>query len=599
MVTRKGVLVLCILLLQGWTLLQAQITYPPRIFGDSIHAPFYHGVASGDPLSNAVIIWTRITPAPSDFTPLTVNYQVSSDSLFGSIVASGSVTTDSSYDWTIKKDITGLSPNSIYYYRFDNGLGSYSLRGRTRTAPSGSISDLKFAVFSCSSIFSGYFNSYARVAEKADSLNAAIHLGDYIYDFVDAEEQVRVPVPYPGDPVTLTEWRGRQAYYLLDPDLRAAKASLPWICLWDNHDQDCGGSIQCPFGPGTEAFLEWVPVRVPDTLNPLEIFRTLSYGDLADIIIADVLMFRHIDTLPNGEYNMLGTSQFLWIQQQLQSSTAKWKLVGNQRMIGGWYTTGIAQWVLDMLPNDGAVFDNNSWDGFPGTKALLFDFLRDQFIDNTIILSGDAHVSIAQDLVEDPNNSSLYDSQTGMGSAGVEFLPTSISRGNMDEGGAPIGAFDLINELDRNANPQHQFTDFFNHGYGILHLKHDSTVAQFWYAPILQISGQDSLGATLIVKNGENHWSRTSGYSSLENTLGLDFHVFPNPANEWITLEFAENPLGNVQIEIFDAVGRTHLEQTFAELNAGNLHLLNIQQLPTGLYFIRINHTSSRKFIKQ
>src|SRR5688572_12470667 len=148
--------------------LSAQITYPANMYGDSLHAPFYHGVASGDPLSTGVIVWTRITPAPMDFNPYSVNYQVATDSLFAGIVSAGTVITDSSFDWTVKKDVTGLSPNSVYYFRFDDGLGNYSVTGRTRTAPAGSVNDLQFAVFSCSSVFSGFFNGYGRVADKFD-----------------------------------------------------------------------------------------------------------------------------------------------------------------------------------------------------------------------------------------------------------------------------------------------------------------------------------------------------------------------------------------------------------------------------------------------
>ncbi len=591
-------LVLLLLFLFVGSTLQAQVIFPPRIFGDTLHAPFYHGVASGDPLSNAVIIWTRITPDSADYNPLTVNYQVASDSLFGSIISSGSSITDSSTDWTIKKDITGLAPNTVYYYRFDDGSGNYSTKGRTRTAPTGSVTDLKFAVFSCSSIFSGFFNGYARVADKADSLNAAIHLGDYIYDFVDADEQIRVPTPYPVDPTTLEQWRDRHEYYLLDPDLRAAKAMLPWICLWDNHDQDCGGSYTCSYQGGNEAFIEWMPIRVPDTTDQLVIYRTISYGDLADIIIADALMFRHGDTLANGAYNMLGNTQFTWLTQQLQNSTAKWKIVGQQRMIGGWYTGGIAQWLLDIIPNSGPIFDDGSWDGFPETKAMLFDFVRTNFIDNMILLSGDAHVSIAQDLVEDPFNTSMYDVETGVGSVGVEFLPTSISRGNMDENGAPIGMFNTINSIDKQANPQHQFADLFNHGYGIIHLMPDSSIAQFWYAPILQISAQDSLGATLVVKDGENHWSRNSGFSMIENELGSTYYLFPNPATDMVTLQFNEAPSGSVKIEVIDAFGRIYLTDLLSSFNGGNMHMLNIQGLAKGLYFIRLNNTESKKFIK-
>ena len=577
----------------------AQVTYPPRIYGDSLHAPFYHGVASGDPLTNAVIIWTRISPAPADYSPLTVNYQFATDSLFTSIISTGSIITDSSFDWTIKKDITGLSPNTIYYYRFDDGLGNYSTKGKTRTAPTGNIPELKFAVFSCSSIFSGFFNGYAMVAEKSDSINAAIHLGDYIYDYVDAEEQVRVPLPYPTEPANLEEWRDRHDYYLLDPDLRAAKASLPWIILWDNHDQECGGYSPCYVSPGTKAFLEWTPIRLPDTSNQLKIYRTLSYGSFAYIFIADILMFRENDTLLNGEYNLLGTNQYNWLTQQLQASTAKWKIVGQQRMMGGWYTNGISQWLLDLVPNNGPIFDDRSWDGYPGTKALFFDFLRTNFIDNVIVLSGDQHISVAQDLVEDPNNISLYDPVTGNGSVGVEFLPTSITRGNLDEAGAPIGAAAIFTEFDMLANPQHQFVDLYNHGYGLLHLRPDSTIAQFWYNHKLTFNSFDSLGATLIVKDTENHWSRTSGFSFIDNPEKIDFNIFPNPANDYLTIQFEEIPTNNIIIEVVDALGKSYLHQSIANLNYGNLHLLDIRQIPAGLYLVRLNNWVIKKFIKQ
>jgi len=576
----------------------SQITYPTGMYADTAHAPFYHGVASGDPLPSGVIIWTRITPDSTVFTPLNVNYQIAADSSFTTLIQTGNIITDSAVDWTVKIDVSGLLPNTIYYYRFNNGLGNYSAIGRTRTAPSGSVAELKFAVFSCSSVFSGFFNGYARVADKADSLHAAIHLGDYIYDFVDGDEEVRVPSPYPTVPNTLEGWRNRHEYYLMDPDLRKARAALPWICIWDNHDQDCGGNYACTFTGGNKAYLEWLPVRVPDSTQMLNLYRTINYGNLADIIMADVLMYRHTDTLPNGEYNMMGNSQFNWLEQELTNSTAKWKIVAQQRMIGGWYTNGIPAWVLAMLPNAGAIFDDGSWDGFPASKARLFNFVRTHFIDNMIVLSGDAHVSIAQDLIEDPFNTSMYDAESGTGSVGVEFLPTSISRGNMDESGAPIDLFATINNVDRMANPQHQFADLYNHGYGILHLKNDSTIAQFWYSHILEQDLSDSLGATLVVKDGENHWSRNSGFSSIVETLNSGFSLFPNPANNQITLHFKEAMIDETSIEVIDALGKVYLRIHAPEFTFGNMHQVNIETLPAGLYFVRVGNKFTRKFIK-
>lgn len=578
---------------------KAQVVFPPRIFGDTLHAPFYHGVASGDPLSDAVIIWTRITPDSITSPPIGVNYQVSTDSSFLSIIQAGTILADSSENWTLKKDVVGLLPNQVYYYRFDDGNGHYSQTGRTRTAPTGAVSSLKFAVFSCSSIYSGYFNSYARVAEKSGNLNAAIHVGDYIYDFVDSDEEIRVPTPYPSVPITLDEWRQRQAYYLLDPDLRNARASLPWICLWDNHDQECGGIPACTLNPGIEAFYEWLPIRQPDTTQPMIIYRNFEFGDLAEIFVSDVLMFRQADTLSNGEYNLLGTNQSNWLKQGLLNTSSRWKLIPQQRMVGGWYTNGIPSWILDLVPNDGSVFDLGSWDGYPGTKADMMNFIRSNFINDVIFLSGDAHVSIAQDLVEDPHNTSLYDPVTGAGSAGVEFLPTSITRGNLDEGGAPLGAFSLFNDLDRYANPQHQFTDFFNHGYGLLNIMQDSSIAEFWYCPKLYESGQDSLGATLVVKHNENHWSRNSGYSGVDVNQSPQLLLFPNPTHEFLTMQFLNQGPDSFTIRMVDLYGKVVYNEEVLHLNMGNMHILNVTELADGMYFVELNGKVVSKFIKR
>lgn len=577
-------LCLSALLVALCSLIQAQVTtYPDRTYGDTLHAPFYHGVASGDPLSDRVIIWSRITPASTSETP-TVNWVMATDSLFSNITASGTFQTDSNRDFTIKTDVSGLAPDMVYYYRFDDGSGHYSQTGRTRTAPVGNVSNLRFAVFSCSSIYSGYFNAYARIAEKSATLNAAIHLGDYIYDFVDPDEEIRVPQPYPTEPNNLKTWRGRHEYYLLDPDLRNARASLPWIVIWDNHDMDCNTSTGFCDSTAIRAFLEWIPMRLPNPSDSAVIYRTFSYGNLADIVMTDVLVHRHDDLMPGGEYNILGNTQYLWLKNQLNTSTAKWKIMGNERMTGGWYTHGIAQWVLDIVPNDGNVFDNGSWDGFMETRDSLFDFIAANSIHNFVVLSGDAHVSIAQDLTKDPFDTTQYDPVTGNGSVGIEFLPTSISRGNLDESGAPIGLASTFNTVDLQANPQHRFADLFQHGYGIIDLKQDSLTAEIWYDDKLSITSSESMGAMLVAIDGENRWKR-------EPILGIkpvEYHtirIFPNPGEGVINITGLGDQSSNITARITDVYGHTVRS---VSLSVSETIQLQVYDLAAGLYFLDI-----------
>jgi alkaline phosphatase D len=145
---------------------------------DPAYEPFFHGVASGDPLTDRVIIWTRVTTSN---TSENVAWEMATDTGFTNIVKSGSVTTDASKDYTVKVDVTGLQPDTWYYYRF-TAMNKKSLIGRTRTAPVGSVANLRFAIVSCSNYEAGYFNAYKDIALKND-VDAVIHLGDYIYEY--------------------------------------------------------------------------------------------------------------------------------------------------------------------------------------------------------------------------------------------------------------------------------------------------------------------------------------------------------------------------------------------------------------------------------
>ena len=177
------VLLACVCLLLSCT--RKTETIPDAYFDpvsalyDQSLKPFYHGVASGDPLPDRVIIWTRVTPEKMN-TSIPVTWELAEDFNFTSIYKSDTTSASMLHDYTVKIDVDGLQPDHTYYYRF-SALGKKSIIGRTRTTPVNSKEELKFAVVSCSNYEWGYFNAYAKIANQAD-LNAVIHLGDYIYE---------------------------------------------------------------------------------------------------------------------------------------------------------------------------------------------------------------------------------------------------------------------------------------------------------------------------------------------------------------------------------------------------------------------------------
>lgn len=573
------------------SVLQAQtITYPDRMYPSSRTA-FPYGVASGDPLPTAVVIWTKRETADPSLT-LNGQWRMARDSAFTDVVASGNYSTDSSVDFTVNIDVTGLSAGNVYYYRFTDGSGNLSDIGRTKTAVTGNVALLNLAVMSCSSVYSGYFNAYRRLGDR-NTLDAVIHLGDYVYDFVDEDEEVRVPTPYPHIPQNLGEWRALQRYYLMDPDLRYARSRHPWIALWDNHDR--GGDHQA--ADGDRAFREYLPIRRNNRTDNDSIFRNFSFGNLADIWITDVGSYRQADTFPDGSANLMGHVQLNELIDGLKTSSATWKIMGSQKMTGGWYTTGIDSVLLTLVPNNGPVFDNSSWDGYPETRNRLLDSLRVNHIDNFFALSGDAHISMAMDLVKDPYDSLAYDHATGQGSVGVEFLPSSISRGNLDEGGVPDFAIPVFVDISMGANPQHVYMDGVQHGYGLLEVRPDSIVATFCYSTILAVT-QTETYKRMLVRKGENHWVRSVSQAAMKEPVFLPVSApYPNPTSHQICFDFGELPPPSLQLNIY-SVGTGHKLHSAVSLPQ-NVRV-SVEGWAKGLYAIQLvdgNRVKHFKFV--
>lgn len=340
---------------------EPEIPEPPP---ESVPATFEHGVASGDPLADRVILWTRVSPERDG--NVVVAWEVASDEAFADIVASGSGSTTGDVDYTVKVDVTGLDAGSDYYYRFNTGDNTSTV-GRTRTAPAGSTAAASFAVVSCSNFPAGLFHVYREIANR--EVDAVLHLGDYIYEYgpggyasEDAEALGRVPVPA-NEIVSLADYRARYAQYRGDGDLQACHARHPFIAVWDdhevandtyrngaqNHNPDTEGEFSERRAAAIQAWFEWLPVRPPSDVDDI-IYRQLSYGDLVDLFMLDTRQVgrdRQLDyadfisgdmidiaavraAVNDSTRSLLGSEQLDWLKGALTNSQARWQVLGQQ-----------------------------------------------------------------------------------------------------------------------------------------------------------------------------------------------------------------------------------------------------------------------------
>ena len=327
-------------------------------------AAFNHGVASGDPLSDRVIIWTRVTPESDG--QILVDWEVATDAGFANKVSEGSGLTSADVDFTVKVDVTSLQPATVYYYRFTT-VNSTSTSGRTRTLPVGAVAAAAFAVVSCSNYPAGFFNVYREVANQ--DVDAVLHLGDYLYEYNSegyaselAQELGRVVEPA-NELFTLTDYRTRYAQYRGDEDLQSAHAAHPFFIVWDdhelandawregaeNHDPDTEGSFTERKVAALQAWHEWQPVRPPTSMNDI-IYRRFQYGSLLDLIMLDTRIIgrdqqndyrefvnggtididRARAAFGDSNRTILGSEQFSWLRDQLTGSSAQWQVLGQQ-----------------------------------------------------------------------------------------------------------------------------------------------------------------------------------------------------------------------------------------------------------------------------
>ncbi len=269
-------------------------------------APFYftHGVASGDPLSDRVILWTRLLPGNGHHSKVRCDWQVATDADFKQIVSSGSAATSAQQDYTVKVDATGLSPNSHYFYRF-SGEGVVSSVGQTRTLPVGDVAEFRLGVASCSNYPQGYFNAYRDMANTA--LDLVLHLGDYIYEYAEgvyanatATDKLGRNVEPSNEILSIEDYRMRYGLYRTDADLQAVHARHPFICVWDDHElcndswiegaenhNEAEGDFFARAKAARQAYHEWMPIRTAAAGDQAPIYRSFKLGNLADLIMLD------------------------------------------------------------------------------------------------------------------------------------------------------------------------------------------------------------------------------------------------------------------------------------------------------------------------
>ena len=460
---------------------------------------FQHGVASGDPLNDRVIIWTKITP-PDSTEAVEVDWEVATDSAFDGILKYGKYTTVGDQDFTLKVDVKGLNPGTKYYYRF-KAMGETSLPGKTKTA-SRYTDQLVFAVVSCSNYEWGYFNAYGRISDRED-IDAVIHLGDYIYEYgigVYGDTTIGRLNDPPTEIITLEDYRTRYSLYRKDKDLQRVHATHPFIVIWDDHEiannsyktgaqnhQDDEGSYEARKAAARKAYYEWMPIREGEKL-----YRKFSFGEMADILMLDERLegrSKQLDNMNDPDYesadrSMLGEEQYNWLVSSLKSSSAKWKVIGNQVIF-----SDLNRALL--FPNQPKNMD--SWDGYPAEKRALSRQIVENNIKDIVWITGDTHASWVFDtMVEGVSEEPIA----------VEFGVTSVNSANYDERSS-IDTVRMAEGLYLKGNPHLKYNNLAEHGYVLLTLRSDQAKAEYYFVKtVKEPSDLENLSYVGYVKAG-------------------------------------------------------------------------------------------------
>nr|WP_042191670.1 alkaline phosphatase D family protein [Kibdelosporangium sp. MJ126-NF4]CEL20217.1 putative alkaline phosphatase [Kibdelosporangium sp. MJ126-NF4]CTQ97442.1 putative alkaline phosphatase [Kibdelosporangium sp. MJ126-NF4] len=532
-------------ILKGAALTAAAIAGPVRVFdAEAAAAPaadgvFGYGVASGDPLCDSVIIWTRATPpcegnriaAPGSGLghPMPVRWEVARDEAFRDVVRRGVALTSAASDHTVKVDVSGLRPYTRYFYRF-HADGETSPVGRTQTIPGDddSLHSLRFALTSCANYTGGYFAAYRAMGQRTD-LDFVLQVGDYYYELGNGDDRsgppeligVRDAEP-PTETLDLTGYRLRHALHKADPDLALAHRQHPWITIFDdhevadntwndgasNHQPDTEGPFNARKQAAYRAYMEWMPFRLPDQRQTphqgTRFFRGFSFGRLADLSVVDTRQNRAEQvstppysgrgggTVPIGlkpevdaqladpARHLVEPEQMAWLKNN--GNDKPWHLIGNQVILSPLRIPG----PILGHPADVTLINSDQWDGYQAQQAELIGHIAAQS-NNVVVLTGDFHSSLAFDIPAKP--------ELGYTPVGVEFVCPSVTtdgfyemvRAKLPKGTPPeavVTATKTVTSTVSARNPWMKMFDGISHGYVLIDVTPERVQADFHHTAI-------------------------------------------------------------------------------------------------------------------
>ncbi|MFG3099019.1 alkaline phosphatase D family protein [Streptomyces sp. NPDC048182] len=479
--------------------------------------PFTLGVASGDPLPDSVLLWTRLAPVPYQADGglpakrVDVRWELALDERFRRIVRRGWDTAHPEFQHTVHVEVGHLDPGREYYYRFRAGSW-VSPVGRTRTAPdpSSRTRELSLALVSCQKYDEGYYTAYRHLAQ--DDVDVVFHLGDYLYEYpVNATGGSRaypggtLPALFNHETTTLEDYRLRYALYKSDPDLRAAHAAHPFVVTWDDHETENNYADDVPEdgGPAEEflirraaayrAYWENMPLRRPQLPDgpDLKLYRRLHWGRLAQFDVLDTRQYRSDQAYGDGwqfpgpesedpRRTLTGDAQERWLINGWRRSDALWNVVPQQ-------VTFALRNQNSAVP---AKLSMDSWDGYPASRDRIMAGARAAGVENLMVLTGDVHVHYGFDIKRDFADP---DSPT----VGTEIVTTSIATGK--DGSARPSNYDDLTA----ANPHLRFYNGLR-GYATVRLGRDQARADFKTVSRVTVPGAPlTVSGSFVTEVGE------------------------------------------------------------------------------------------------
>ncbi|QUH05093.1 alkaline phosphatase D family protein [Saccharopolyspora erythraea] len=488
----------------GGTSLASALSSPGAGLGRRLADPFTLGVASGDPLADGVVLWTRLAPEPTaeDGTGgmpdkvVKVQWEVAEDETFSRIVQSGEQDAAPDLGHSVHVELEGLKPGAEYFYRF-RAEGTISPVGRTRTAPApGTMGELTMCFASCSHFGEGYFTAYRRMAEDEPGL--ILHLGDYQYEYAAKDSDVRKVLG--PETRTLANYRQRHGQYKTDPDLQLAHSVAPWLVVWDDHEIENNWADETPEKPddgfldrrkaAMQAYYENMPLRSGSKPNGIDtqLYRRYQWGALANFHMLDTRQYRSDQVCGDGvqagcsdredpNRSLTGAEQEKWLIDGFNATSARWDVLGQQVFFSK----------IDLTPGAEEGYNMDAWDGYVANRDRIAGAMAESKVRNGVVLTGDVHRHWAAEIKRTHDDA---DSPA----VGTEFVTTSVTSGG---DGNDDGNEDVLGE-----NPH---VKFYANRRGYIRTKFTETQVRADYRVLGQVTKPDAAAETaksFVVEDG-------------------------------------------------------------------------------------------------